>query len=371
MSRKLAAALALLIAVALLPIPALAAPTSMLDFTAMETTDNTTDHWKWDKDSKTLTLNGATIMGHIIFPHNSKVQIVGKNKIDCYRTDGDASGIRVVLPEGEEAGVLAKGGDIFLLGDGILEISQLGMGKHMVPIQADIFLGIAETNGPTVSIYSEDDKNPTIAGDVVVYSGDISVESKYNGVMLFYNLTVYNGKFDGIGGRYGKGLGNIAVFGGKVSISVIHHEDEPDEDSIPLYQEKVAVSGSGELWLFGSNIGKGAAYLNEVPSEEAMAVLGSTQCNDQNPTENVAWRLSDDGYHAHIGEELARTIKITAAGSSSGDDDGPIVGPPTGDTPNTPNTTTGNPTTGAADFVSTATAAALMALLGAAALLRK
>ena len=40
-------------------------------------------------------------------------------------------------------------------------------------------------------------------------------------------------------------------------------------------------------------------------------------------------------------------------------------------TQDTPNTTTGNPTTGANDFVSTATAAALMALLGAAALLRK
>ena len=45
-----------------------------------------------------------------------------------------------------------------------------------------------------------------------------------------------------------------------------------------------------------------------------------------------------------------------------------IIYPPTDDTPNT---TTGNPTTGANDFVSTATAAALMALLGAAALLRK
>ena len=45
-----------------------------------------------------------------------------------------------------------------------------------------------------------------------------------------------------------------------------------------------------------------------------------------------------------------------------------IIYPPTDDTPNT---TTGNPTTGANDFVGIATAAALMALLGAAALLRK
>ena len=45
-----------------------------------------------------------------------------------------------------------------------------------------------------------------------------------------------------------------------------------------------------------------------------------------------------------------------------------IIYPPTDDTPNT---TTGNPTTGANDFVSTATAAALMALLGSAVILRK
>lgn len=68
MSRKLAAALALLIAVALLPIPTLANPITMLDFTAMETTDNTTDHWRWDKDSKTLTLNGVDLAAQLRLP---------------------------------------------------------------------------------------------------------------------------------------------------------------------------------------------------------------------------------------------------------------------------------------------------------------
>ena len=69
------------------------------------------------------------------------------------------------------------------------------------------------------------------------------------------------------------------------------------------------------------------------------------------------------------GKTINNNGQIVDKGATPPTDGSPIIiYPPTDDTPNT---TTGNPTTGANDFVSTATAAALMALLGAAALLRK
>lgn len=69
------------------------------------------------------------------------------------------------------------------------------------------------------------------------------------------------------------------------------------------------------------------------------------------------------------GKTINNNGQIVDKGTTPPTDGSPIIiYPPTDDTPNT---TTGNPTTGANDFVSTATAAALMALLGAAALLRK
>ena len=69
------------------------------------------------------------------------------------------------------------------------------------------------------------------------------------------------------------------------------------------------------------------------------------------------------------GKTINNNAQIVDKGTTPPTDGSPIIiYTPTDDTPNT---TTGNPTTGANDFVSTATAAALMALLGAAALLRK
>lgn len=69
------------------------------------------------------------------------------------------------------------------------------------------------------------------------------------------------------------------------------------------------------------------------------------------------------------GKTINNNGQIVDKGTTPPTDGSPIIiYTPTDDTPNT---TTGNPTTGANDFVSTATAAALMALLGAAALLRK
>ena len=69
------------------------------------------------------------------------------------------------------------------------------------------------------------------------------------------------------------------------------------------------------------------------------------------------------------GKTINNNGQIVDKGTTPPTDGSPIIiYPPTDDTPNT---TTGNPTTGANDFVGIATAAALMALLGAAALLRK
>ena len=69
------------------------------------------------------------------------------------------------------------------------------------------------------------------------------------------------------------------------------------------------------------------------------------------------------------GKTINNNGQVVDKGTTPPTDGSPIIiYTPTDDTPNT---TTGNPTTGANDFVSTATAAALMALLGAAALLRK
>lgn len=69
------------------------------------------------------------------------------------------------------------------------------------------------------------------------------------------------------------------------------------------------------------------------------------------------------------GKTINNNGQIVDKGTTPPTDGSPIIiYPPTGDTPNT---TTGNPTTGANDFVGIAAAAAVMALLGSAVILRK
>lgn len=69
------------------------------------------------------------------------------------------------------------------------------------------------------------------------------------------------------------------------------------------------------------------------------------------------------------GKTINNNGQIVDKGTTPPTDGSPIIiYPPTGDTPNT---TTGNPTTGANDFVGIAAAAAVVALLGSAVILRK
>ena len=152
MSRKLVAALALLIAVALLPIPALANPITMLDFTAMESVDNTaTDHWKWDKDSKTLTLNGATLAVPLFLPAGATIVVNGTNSISVsYENDQSQSSNHFVV---------GNDGIVTITGPGTLNITS-GTGQDLSVdngTRKDLWvgglvLGMEGQRGPTVTL---------------------------------------------------------------------------------------------------------------------------------------------------------------------------------------------------------------------------
>lgn len=152
MSRKLAAALALLIAVTLLPIPALANPITMLDFTAMETTDNTTDHWRWDKDSKTLTLNGVDLAAQLRLPGGATIVVNGTNSISVsHQNDPSEDPTNFV--------VSCSQGTVTITGPGTLNITY-GTGQDLNVdngTRKDLWvgglvLGMEGQRGPTVNL---------------------------------------------------------------------------------------------------------------------------------------------------------------------------------------------------------------------------
>lgn len=381
MSRKLAAALALLIAVALLPIPALANPITMLDFTAMESVDNTdTDHWKWNKDSQTLTLNGATLAVPLRLPGGATIVVNGTNSISVsYENDQSQSSNHFVV---------GNDGIVTITGPGALNITY-GTGQDLTLDNSSninlweggLVLGMEGQRGPTVTLTNYMKGIAVIKGDIEVNSGSLYIRStaRESGG-IWGNALVKGGSLD-IEAMNGGIYGHLTVTGGNVRIKALNQSSGDGEEGIAL-EGLLNVEG-GVVWLTshapdGINADRFAPAILQEELSTDLTVRGSTNYNELDPTQPVTWKTygpsidtpggpEQSGLYPFIGDTQAQTVRISA-GDDSGSQSGIIIYVPTDDTPNT---TTSNPTTGANDFVSTATAAALMALLGAAALLRK
>ena len=377
MSRKLAAALALLIAVALLPIPALANPITMLDFTAMESVDNiNTDHWKWDKDSKTLTLNGATLAVPLRLPPDATIVVNGTNSISVSHENDPV------------AFVVGNDGIVTITGPGTLNITS-GTPQHLYLDNSsdidlwvgDLVLGMEGQRGPTVTLTNYMKGVAVIEGDIEVNSGSLNIRSTAANSGGIDGEARVTGGFLDIEAMNGGIYGHLTVTGGNVRIKALNQSSGDGEEGIAL-EGLLNVEG-GVVWLTshtpgGHHADRFAPAILEEELGTDLTVKGSTTYNDTKPTQPVTWKTygpsidtpggpGQSGLYPFIGDTQAQTVRISA-GDDSGSQSGIIIYVPTDDTPNT---TTGNPTTGAADFVSTATAAALMALFGAAALLRK
>lgn len=376
MSRKLAAALALLIAVALLPIPTLANPITMLDFTAMDSVDNTaTDHWKWDKDSKTLTLNGATLAVPLRLPGDATIVVNGTNSISVSHQNDPV------------AFVVGNDGIVTITGPGTLNITKgtpqnpgnQGSGTHTWI--GTFIVGVENQPGPTVTMTNYLKGGEVIYGAVLVNSGKLTIRSTATDSSgIDGEVRVAGGSLD-IEAMSGGIYGRLTVTGGNVKIKTLNDGSGDYPEGIAL-KGKLNVEG-GAVWLTshtpgGPNAHRFAPVILEEELSTDLTVKGSTTYDDPKPTQPVTWKPygpsidtpggpGQSGLYPFIGDTPAKTVRISA-GDDSGSQSGIIIYVPTDDTPNT---TTGNPTTGANDFVSTATAAALMALLGAAALLRK
>ena len=389
MSRKLAAALALLIAVALLPIPALATPAQTLDFTTMDTVDNTAEHWTWDKDSKTLTLNGATLAVPLRLPGGATIVVNGTNSISVsYENDQSQSSNHFVV---------GNDGIVTITGPGTLNITS-GTPQHLYLDNSsdidlwvgDLVLGMEGQRGPTVTLTNYMKGVAVIEGDIEVNSGSLNIRSTAANSGGIDGEARVTGGFLDIEAMNGGIYGHLTVTGGNVRIKALNQSSGDGEEGIAL-EGLLNVEG-GVVWLTshapdGINADRFAPAILQEELSTDLTVKGSTNYNDLNPTQPVTWKTrgpavatdpstpnnptpggpGQSDLYPFIGDTLAKTVKISV-GDDSGSQSGIIIYVPTDDTPNT---TTSNPTTGANDFVSTATAAALMALLGAAALLRK
>ena len=375
MSRKLAAALALLIAVALLPIPALAAPAQPLNFTTMDSVDNTADHWKWDKDSKTLTLNGATLAVPLRLPGGATIVVNGTNSISVSHENDPV------------AFVVGNDGIVTITGPGTLNITS-GTSQHLNvdngPIkdlwEGDLVLGMEGKPGPTVNLTQNMFNSAAITGSVIVHSGTLNIKALSRaGTGIGGDVTVTGGSLN-IEAMNGGIVGSLYITGGSVRAMAKNDATSGvvDEYAGIAFGGLLKVEG-GAVWLTshtpgGHHADRFAPAILEEELGTGLTIRGSTVYNDPNPTQTVTWKpyettvvIDPDLLYPFIGDTPAKTVRISA-GDDSGSQSGIIIYVPTDDTPNT---TTSNPTTGANDFVSTATAAALMALLGAAALLRK
>ena len=404
MSRKFAAALALLIAVALLPIPALAAPAQTLDFTTMDTVDNTAERWTWDKDSLTLTLNGATLAVPLRLPGGAKIVVNGNNSISVSHQND-------LSQDPQNFVVSCSQGTVTITGPGTLNITY-GTGQDLNvdngPLKdlwiGNLVLGMEGKPGPTVNLTQNMVKGVAITGDVIVHSGKLNIKALSRaGDGIEGDVTVTGGSLN-IEAMNGGIVGSLYITGGSVRAMAKNDATSGvlDEYDGIAFGGLLKVKG-GEVWLTSYTPGGhhadrfAPAILEEPLLEEGLTIKGSTIYNDPSPTQTVTWkpygtaviippdipinpnpnpggrsnrapaRSPGELLYPFIGDTPAKTVRISA-GDDSGSQSGIIIYVPTDDTPNT---TTSNPTTGANDFVSTATAAALMALLGAAALLRK
>lgn len=384
MSRKLAAALALLIAVALLPIPALANPITMLDFTAMESVDNTdTDHWKWNKDSQTLTLNGATLAVPLRLPGGATIVVNGTNSISVSHQNGPSQ-------DPVDFVVNCSQGTVTITGPGTLNITygtEQDLNVDNGPLKdlwmGNLVLGMEGQRGPTVNLTQNMFESMAITGSVDVHSGTLNIKALSRaGGGIDGDVTVTGGSLN-IEAMNGGIVGSLYITGGSVRAKVRNDATGDDEDEYVgiAFKGTLNVRG-GVVWLTshtpsGNYADRFAPAILEEELSTDLTVKGSTTYNDPNPTQPVTWKPygpsidtpggpGQSGLYPFIGDTPAKTVRISA-GDDSGSQSGIIIYVPTDDTPNT----TSNPTTGANDFVSTATAAALMALLGAAALLRK
>lgn len=401
MSRKLAAALALLIAVALLPIPALADPVQPLDFT-LEDAPASGVNWTWDKDSLTLTLNGATLAVPLRLPGGAKIVVNGNNSISVsHQNDPSQDPTNFVIS--------CSQGTVTITGPGTLNITS-GTPQHLYLDNSsdidlwvgDLVLGMEGQRGPTVTLTNYMKGVAVIEGDIEVNSGSLNIRSTAKESGGIDGEARVTGGFLDIEAMNGGIYGHLTVTGGNVRIKTLNQGGGDGEEGIAL-EGLLKVEG-GVVWLTShtliGNYGDrfAPAILQEPLREEGLTIKGSTIYNDQTPTQTVTWkpygtaviinpdlpinpnnpdpggrsnrapaRSPGELLYPYIGDTLAKTVRISA-GDDSGSQSGIIIYVPTDDTPNT---TTSNPTTGANDFVSTATAAALMALLGAAALLRK
>lgn len=379
MSRKLAAALALLIAVALLPIPALAAPAQMLDFT-QENAPASGDHWTWDKDSKTLTLNGATLAVPLRLPGGATIVVNGTNSISVsYENDQSQSSNHFVV---------GNDGIVTITGPGTLNITS-GTPQHLYLDNSsdidlwvgDLVLGMEGQRGPTVILTNYMKGVAVIEGDIEVNSGSLNIRSTAANSGGIDGEARVTGGFLDIEAMNGGIYGHLTVTGGNVRIKALNQSSGDGEEGIAL-EGLLNVEG-GVVWLTshapdGINADRFAPAILQEELSTDLTVRGSTNYNELDPTQPVTWKTygpsidtpggpEQSGLYPFIGDTQAQTVRISA-GDDSGSQSGIIIYVPTDDTPNT---TTSNPTTGAADLVSTAAAAALMALLGAAALLRK
>lgn len=381
MKKLLTLALAALMLAVLLPIPAMAEPITVLDFT-QENAPASGDHWTWDKVSKTLTLNGVNITARLIFPDGATIMLP-EGTINTINTYGKAG----IVGEPEVGtGIVSmdtnggENGTLYFKGTGTLKIID-NDSFYQITVQGNLIFGEeGELNGPQITMERTVPRNPLIGGSITVNSGTLNIKALSDpGVVIFGDVVVTGGSLD-IEAMNGGIYGHLTVTGGNVKIKALNDGAGDGEEGIAL-EGLLKVEG-GVVWLTshtpgGHHADRFAPAILEEELGTGLTVRGSTTYNDTKPTQPVTWKTygpsidtpggpEQSGLYPFIGDTPAKTVRISA-GDDSGSQSGIIIYVPTDDTP----TTTGNPTTGANDFVSTATAAALMALLGAAALPRK
>lgn len=383
MKKLLTLALAALMLAVLLPIPAMAEPITVLDFT-QENAPESGNNWTWDKDSKTLTLNGTTLEAKLILPDGATIVVNGTNSISAPSFGKNDQTPKYV--------VNCDQGTVTVTGTGTLNITygteqdlNVDNGTLKDLWEGNLVLGMKGQRGPTVNLTQNMFESWAITGNVDVHSGTLNIKALSRAGSGIGGDVIVTGGSLNIEAMNGGIVGNLYITGGSVRAMAKNDATSGvvDEYAGIAFGGILKVKG-GVVWLTSHTPGGtkadrfAPAILLEPLMDEGLTVKGSTTYADLNPTETVTWKPygtptdtpggPDQSYrYPFIGNTPAQTVRISA-GDDSGSQSGIIIYVPTDDTPNT---TTSNPTTGANDFVSTATAAALMALLGAAALLRK
>ena len=383
MKKLLTLALAALMLAVLLPIPALAEPITVLDFT-LEDAPASGVNWTWDKDSKTLTLNGVNLEAKLILPDGATIVVNGTNSISV-PSFGKNDQPQKYLVNCDQGTVTVTGTGTLNITYGTEQDLNVDNGPLKDLWEGNLVLGMEGQSGPTVNLTQNLFESMAITGDVDVHSGKLNIKAiSRAGGGIGGDVIVTGGSLD-IEAMNGGIVGNLYITGGSVRAMAKNDATSGvEEEYVGLAFGGILKVEGGVVWLTSHTPGGtkadrfAPAILLEPLREEGLTVRGSTIYNDQIPTQTVTWKPyspptdtpggpPQSYLYPFIGNTRAQTVRISA-GDDSGSQSGIIIYVPTDDTPNT---TTSNPTTGAADLVSTATAAALMALLGAAALLRK